>query len=77
MKQRIRYTFFATLVAFIIWLAGQLLLMLKFPDSSLWASRIWAIAVVVLSCIWNLLHFYRKARKKREDEENENYKGVY
>ena len=77
MKQRIRYIFLATLVAFIIWFAGQLILMLEFPDSTLWTSRIWAIAVVVLTCIWNLVHFYRKNKKKREDEENENYKGVY
>ena len=77
MKQRIRYIFFATLVAFVIWLAGQLLLMLKFPESSLTASRIWVIAVLAGACIWNIMHFYRAAKKKREDEENENYKGVY
>ena len=77
MKARIRYIFLATLAAFAIWFAGQLILMLGFPDSSLLASRIWAIAVVVLTCIWNLMHFYRKAKKKREDEDNENYKGVY
>ena len=77
MKARIRYIFLATLAAFVIWVAGQLILMLGFPESSLWTSRIWAIVVVVSTCIWNLMHFYRKAKKKREDEENENYKGVY
>ena len=77
MKQRIRYIFVVTLIAFIIWLAGQLILMFVFPSSTLLMARIWVIAVISAACIWNLMHFYGKAKKKREDEENENYKGVY
>ncbi|MCQ2416239.1 MAG: hypothetical protein MJ071_00300 [Oscillospiraceae bacterium] len=77
MKGRLRYIFLSTLVAFVIWLAGQLILILKFPDSSLLVSQIWVIAVLAAAGAWNLRHFYRAAKKKREDEENENYKGVY
>jgi type VI protein secretion system component VasK len=77
MKKRIRYIFVATLIAFLIWLAGELILMFRFPDSGLTAARIWAIAVVVFTCIWNLLHFYRAAKKQREEKKNEEYKSVY
>ena len=71
MKKRIRYIFFATLIAFLIWIAGELILMFKFPESGLTAARIWAIVVVVFTCIWNLLHFYRAAKKQREEKKNE------
>ena len=77
MKQRIRYIFIVTLIAFIIWFIGQLILMFKFPDSGLLASRIWVIIVLATACIWNLMHFYRAAKKKREEKDNEEYKGIY
>lgn len=77
MKQRIRYIFVVTLIAFIIWLAGELILMLKFPDSGLTVARIWVIAVVSGACLWNLMHFYRAEKKKREEKANEEYKGIY
>ena len=77
MKQRVLYIFTVSLIAFLIWIAGELLLMIRFPESSLTTARIWAIAVFTAACIWNLTHFYRKAKKKREDEANENYKSVY
>ena len=77
MKKRILYIFVVTLIAFVIWLVGQLILMIDFPDSSLTTARVWVITVVAAACIWNLVHFRRLEKKKREDEENENYKGVY
>lgn len=77
MKKRIRYIFVATLIAFLIWLTGELILMFKFSESGLAAARIWAIAVVILTCLWNLLHFYRAAKKEREEKKNEEYKSVY
>lgn len=77
MKQRIRYIFVVTLIAFIIWVIGELILMLKFPASGLTVARIWVIAVVSAACIWNLVHFYRVEKKKREDKANEEYKGIY
>lgn len=77
MKQRVLYIFVVSLIAFLIWIGGELILMFRFPDSSLTAARIWAIAVFTAACIWNLMHFFRKAKKKREDEANEKYKSVY
>ena len=77
MKQRIRYIFTVTLIAFIIWVIGELILMLKFPASGLTVARIWAIVAVAGACIWNLMHFYRVEKKKREDKANEEYKGIY
>ncbi len=77
MKKRVLYIFVVTLIAFVIWLVGQLILTFDFPESSLTASRVWVITVVAAACIWNLVHFRRIEKKKREDEENENYKGVY
>ncbi|HAM68929.1 MAG TPA: hypothetical protein DCP68_04880 [Ruminococcus sp.] len=77
MKQRIRYIFVVTLIAFIIWLAGQLILMFVFPSSTLLMARIWVIAVITAACIWNLMHFYRAEKKKREDKANEDYKSLY
>lgn len=77
MKARIRYIFIVTAIAFVIWLIGELILMFKFPDSGLLAARIWVITVLVSACIWNLMHFYRTAKKEREEKENEEYKGIY
>ncbi len=77
MKARIRYIFIVTLIAFVIWMIGQLILMLKFPSSGLLIARIWVIVVLVGACVWNLMHFYRIAKKKREEKENEEYKGIY
>ncbi|MBR3046422.1 MAG: hypothetical protein IKI45_18305 [Oscillospiraceae bacterium] len=77
MKARIRYIFIVTLIAFVIWVIGELILMLKFPDSGLLAARIWVIVVLVSAVIWDLVHFYRAAKKKREDKDNEEYKGIY
>ena len=77
MKKRILYIFVVTLIAFIIWLIGELILMLEFPASSLTVARIWAIVVFTATCIWNLMHFYRVEKKKREDKANEEYKGIY
>ena len=77
MKQRFKYIFVVTLIAFIIWVIGELILMFRFPESGLLAARIWVIAVLVCACTWNLMHFYRAAKKEREDKENEEYKGVY
>lgn len=77
MKQRIKYTVIASVIGFLIWLVGELLLMFKFPDSSLTTARLWAIFVFAGTCTWSVVHFRRAEKKKREDEENENYKGVY
>lgn len=77
MKQRFRYIFAVTLIAFIIWIIGQLILMFVFPSSGLTAARIWVIAVVTCACIWNLMHFYRAEKKKREDKANEDYESLY
>ena len=77
MKARIRYVFIVTAIAFVIWLVGELILMLKFPDSGLLAARIWVAAVLVSACGWSLMHFYRAAKKEREDKANEEYKGIY
>ena len=77
MKKRLLSIFLSTLAAFLIWLAGQVILMVKFPESSMLVSRIWVIAVVVLACVWNVVRHFRNEKKRREDEENENYKGVY
>lgn len=75
--KRIKYIFLSCVVGFVIWVIGELILMFKFPESTLLAARIWAIAVFVGTCIWSIVHFHRAEKKKREDEENENYKGVY
>lgn len=75
--KKILYIFLVTLIAFVIWAAGEVMLMFVFPESGLTAARVWVISVVVLACIWNCIHFYRAEKKQKEDEENENYKGVY
>ena len=73
----IKYIFLVCLAAFVIWVIGELMLMFVFPESSLTAARVWVIVVFVSACIWNIRHFYKAEKKKKEDEENENYKGVY
>ena len=77
MKQRTKYIIFASVVGFLVWLVGELLLMFKFTESDLWMHRLWVIAVFTGTCIWSIMHFHHAEKKKREDEENENYKGVY
>ena len=77
MKKRVLHAFLISLIVFAVWLVGQIILIVDFPESSLRTSRIWAIMMAAAACIWNVVHYRRSEKKKREDEENENYKGVY
>ena len=77
MKKRILYIFLVTLVSFVIWVIGEAILFIRFPDSSMTAARVWVIAVLVGACVWSTVHFRRAEKKRREDEENDHYKGVY
>jgi len=51
--------------------------MFAFPDSTMTAARIWVIAVFSAACAWSIAHFIREDKKREEEEENDNYKGVY
>lgn len=75
--KQIKYIVLTCVIAFVIWLAGQAVLMFGFPESTLTAARVWVIFVVVGTCVWNIRHYFRAERKKKEEEENDNYKGVY
>ena len=75
--KKIKYIFVVCLIAFAIWLAGEAVLMFVFPESTLTAARVWVIAVFSAACIWSIVHFFREDKKKKEDQENENYKSVY
>ena len=56
---------------------GERIAVRKRPDSGLLAARIWVIVVLISAVIWDLVHFYRAAKKEREDKDNEEYKGIY
>ncbi|MBR3267934.1 MAG: hypothetical protein IKI58_04300 [Oscillospiraceae bacterium] len=71
------YMFVVCFVAFLIWLAGILIMLFKFEGISWTTVRIWSAVIFIAACVWNCVHFYRKEKKEREEEENENYKGVY
>ena len=75
--KKILYIFIVCVIAFLVWAAGQAMLMFVFPESGMTASRVWVISVLAVACTWNCVHFYRVEKKQKEDEENENYKGVY
>ena len=75
--KKIKYMFFVCVIAFAVWIAGELLLMFVFPNSSLTAARVWVILVFSSACAWCIRHFYVEDKRKKEDEENDNYKGVY
>lgn len=77
MKRKILYMFVVSLIGFMIFVLGLVVILFKFDDPSWTTIRIWALMVFIAACIWNGMHFYRKDKKKREDEENDNYKGVY
>lgn len=76
-KDHIKYVVFVCVVAFAIWLVGQIILMVAFPESSLTAARVWVIFVFGAACVWSIVHMIREDKKQQEDEENDNYKGVY
>ncbi len=77
MKKRILYMFVVSMIAFVIFILGIAVILFRFDNPSWTVIRVWAIMVFVAACAWNCIHFYRKEKKKREDEENDNYKGVY
>lgn len=60
-----------------IWIAGELVLVFGFPESGMTAAKVWAITVFAGTCLWNILRVRHIEKKQREDERNENYKGVY
>lgn len=75
MKSQTLYIVIVSLIAFFVWIAGEAVIILS--DLSMSIARIWVIAVFSLACIWSIIHFYRKDQKAKEDEANDNYKGVY
>ncbi len=76
-KEHIKYIFIVCVIAFIIWIIGEAILMFAFPDSTMTAARVWVIAVFSAACAWSIAHFIREDKKREEEEENDNYKGVY
>lgn len=77
MKGKLLYIFIVNAIAFLIWVIGVVIMLFEFPDATWTTYRIWAAIVILSASTWCCIHFYRKEKKEREDEENENYKGVY
>lgn len=76
-KEHIKYVAIVTAIAFAIWLVGEIILMVAFPLSTMTAARVWVVTVFTTACVWCIVHMMREEKKKREDEDNDNYKGVY
>ena len=74
---RIKYIIIVSVIAFVIWFIGEIILMTAFPESTMTAARVWAVAVFSAACAWSVSHFIREDKKREEEEENDNYKGVY
>ncbi len=74
-KKRTLYIFIVSLIAFLLWVIGEAIII--YFDLTVTIERIWIIAIFGAACAWNAIHFHRTEKKQKEDEENENYKGVY
>lgn len=74
-RQKFFYIFFTSLIAFAVWIAGEVVII--YNGLSMTLARIWIVAVFITACAWSLVHFYRVERKAKEDKENDDYKGVY
>ena len=75
--KRIRYLMIVSLISFLLWFLGEMCLMIFFPESSMTVARVWVVLVFSAACAWSLFHFHREEKRQKEDEENDNYKGVY
>ena len=76
-KKNIKYIVIVCIIAFVVWLIGEIILMVAFPLSSMTVARAWVVAVFTTACIWCIVHMIREDKKQQEDEDNDNYKGVY
>lgn len=76
-KKHIKYIVIVAVISFVVWLVGEIILMVAFPLSSMTTARVWVVAVFAAACIWCIVHLAREDKKQIEDEENDNYKGVY
>ena len=76
-KEHIKYVVFVCVIAFAVWLVGEIILIFAFPESSMAVARGWVIAVFSTACVWSIVHMVREDKKQQEDEDNDNYKGVY
>ena len=76
-KERYRYVFFVSLIAFGIWLFGEILIAVLFPEATMTASKVWVVVVFSAACAWSLIRFHREDKRREEEKENENYKGIY
>ena len=74
-KKRLIYIFFVSLVAFVVWIFGEAIIV--FNGLSMTLARIWIGLVFSAAWAWSVRHFYREDKKAKEDEDNDNYKGVY
>ena len=75
--ERIKYIAIVCLIAFVIWLIGQAILVFCFPNASMTVARLWVVLVFGVACGWSMAHFIREDNRKQEEEDNDNYKGVY
>ncbi len=76
-KKRFIYIFVVSLIAFVVWLVGEFIIAKCIPDATMAISRAWVVIVFSAACAWSLVRFYREDKKAKEDEDNENYKGIY
>lgn len=76
-KKRFIYIFIVSLIAFVIWLVGEFLIAKLIPDATMTISRVWVVLVFSAACIWSLIRFHREDKQAKEEEDNENYKGIY
>ncbi len=74
-KSHIVYMVLVSLVAFIVWLIGEIIIISV--GLSMTVAKIWIVAIFGGACVWSIRHFIREDRKAKEEEENDNYKGVY
>lgn len=76
-KHHVKYIVKVCLIAFAVWVVGEAVLLFAFPEVSMTIARLWVIGVFGAACIWSIVHLVREENKEIEDEENDNYKGVY
>lgn len=76
-KKRLIYIFVVSLIAFVIWIAGEFVIARFIYDATMTISRVWVVVVFSAACAWSLFRFYREDKKAKEEEENENYKSLY
>ncbi len=78
-KKHLTLIVLISFLSVMVWLIGEILLVLVIQNEQLWVSRAWLIIVFIAAagiCLYCCSEEERQERKEKRKQDNDNYKGI-